>query len=178
MSIKVDFLFRLISANPNPFQPFELEWNGMILAEFVNKRCYFLLLFYIFCLQKVVIFSFFQRSHLNCFPNNALGLPSKVEKIWWAAFYFRINLLEGCLPQNRRILDAFLIFSLLLCISNSCRFSVVVTQEPSQDFSLHTKTRFGRIFYFFSSALNNSQCADTSLKDACLTSCCWSLFPL
>lgn len=152
MSVKVDFLFRLISANSNPFQPFELELNDTILAEFVNKRCYFLLLFYIFCLQKVVIFSFFQQSHLNCFPNNALGLPSKVEKIWWAAFYFRINLLEGCLPQNLRILDAsishlfsFLSLFMLLCISNSCRFSVVVTQQPSQDFFLHTKT----CFFFF-----------------------------
>lgn len=70
MSIKVEFLFRLISAYPNPFQPFELELNDTIFAEFMNKRCYFLLLFYIFCLQKVVIFSFFQQSHLNCFPNN------------------------------------------------------------------------------------------------------------
>lgn len=110
-----------------------VKWhNSCRIRE--QKMLFSVILFYIFCLQKVVIFSFFQQSHLNCFPNNALGLPSKVEKIWWAAFYFRINLLEGCLPQNRRILDAskqseivfFPIFSLFFLFSCCFVLAIVV----------------------------------------------------
>lgn len=123
----------------------------------------FLLLFYIFCLQKVVIFRFFQQSHLNCFPNNAFGLPSKVEKIWWAACYFIINRLEGCLPQNRRILDTskqsevvfFLIFSLFFIFSFCFVLAIVVGfqwllhKSQVKTFFFIQRLDFGRIFFFF-----------------------------
>lgn len=103
MPTKVDFLCRLIS--PNPFQPFELrvKWRDSRRTR-EQKMLFSAIILYFFRLRKVVITIFFFAAIALELFSQRLGTvcPVRLKKIWWAAF----NPLEGCLPQNQRVLGA------------------------------------------------------------------------